>query len=198
MYPILKTAGAFVLIVLGVWAHDEYDESRRIQRLNSMLNETQLIQVMNHVLACLQRYKLEKSSYPDNLAATASVRGCSSLDANPGKVVGYTLSYGPIGPAPGKAESFQLEAHSEGGWFQHADPYIADSSGIIYGHTQFAVRAMGGSEGAMVPRFGAAWRDLHPRSRILTPMGSFGIFKTGVLIDPVNGKTRMESLCSEW
>jgi hypothetical protein len=150
VYPILKTAGAFVLIVLGVWAHGEYDESRRIQRLNSMLNETQLIQVMNHVLACLQRYKLEKSSYPDNLAATASVRGCSSLDANPGKVVGYTLSYGPIGPAPGKAESFQLEARSEGGWFQHADPYIADSSGIIYGHTQFAVRAMGGSEGAMV------------------------------------------------
>lgn len=150
VYPILKTAGAFVLIVLGVWAYDEYDESRRIQRLNSMLNETQLIQVMNHVLACLQRYKLEKSSYPDTLAATASVRGCSSLDANPGKVAGYTLSYGPIGPAPGKAESFQLEAHSEGGWFQHADPYIADSSGIIYGHTQFAVRAMGGSEGAMV------------------------------------------------
>ena len=44
VYPILKTAGAFVLIVLGVWAHGKYDESRRIQRLNSMLNETQLIQ----------------------------------------------------------------------------------------------------------------------------------------------------------
>jgi len=150
VYPILKTAGAFVLIVLGVWAHGEYDESRRMRRFNSMVNETQLIQVMNHVLTCLQRYKLEKFSYPDNLPATTSVRGCSSLDANPRRVAGYTLSYGPFGPAPGKAESFQLEARSEGGWFHHASPYVADSSGIIYGHTQFAVRAMGGSEGAMV------------------------------------------------
>jgi hypothetical protein len=151
LYPILKTAGAFILIVLGVWAHDKYDENRRVRRFDSMLNETQLIQVMNNVLACLQRYKLEKSSYPDSLAATAGVRGCSSLDANPGKVGGYALSYKPVrGLAAGKAQTFQLEAHSEGGWFNHADPYIADSSGIIYGRTQFAVRAMGGSEGAMV------------------------------------------------
>ena len=150
-YPILKTAGAFILIVLGVSAHDAYDESRRMQRFNSMLNETQLIQVMNNVLACLQRYKLEKSSYPDSLAATAGVLGCSSLDANPGGVGGYTLSYRPIHvQAPGKAESFQLEARSEGGWFQHAEPYIADSSGIIYRRTQFAVRPMVGSEGAML------------------------------------------------
>ena len=151
LYPILRTAGAFILIVLGVWAHDKYDENRRTQRFDSMLNETQLIQVMNNVLACLQRYKLEKSSYPDSLAATAGTQGCSSLDANPGEVGGYTLSYRPIhGQAPGKTESFQLEARSEGGWFQHAEPYIADSLGIIYRRTQFGVRPMVGSEGAMM------------------------------------------------
>jgi hypothetical protein len=151
LYPILKTAGAFILIVLGVWAHDKYDENRRMQRFDSMLNETQLIQVMNNVLACLQRYKLEKSSYPDSLTATAGVRGCSSLDANPGEVGGYTLSYRPIHvQALGKTESFQLEARSEGGWFEHAEPYIADSLGIIYRRTQFGMRPMVGSEGGMM------------------------------------------------
>ena len=104
--------------------------------------------------------------------------------------MGYTLSYGPIGPARGKAESFQLEARSEGGCVQHADPYIADSSGIIYGRTPVgSCEPWAARRGRWCfPRFGAAWRDLSLRSRILTPMGSFGIFKTGVLIDPVDGK----------
>ena len=164
-----------------------------------MLNETQLIQVMNHVLACLQRYKLEKSSYPDNLAATASVPGCSSLDANPGKVVGYTLSYGPmVWPVGRRNHPSWRRAQREGGsnMLTRILPIPRES---FTGTPSSQCEPWAARRGRWCfPRFGAAWRDLHPRSRILTPIGSFGIFKTGVLIDPVNGKTRVESLCSEW
>lgn len=47
------------------------------------------------------------------------------------------------------------------------------------------------------PRFGAAWKDQHPRSKGVTPMESSKIFKTDAPIGRVNGRIKMESLCSE-
>lgn len=139
-YPALKTIGAVILIVLGVWAHGKYDEYRMESQVNSQLDEQQVIEQMNIVLACLEEYKNSSAGYPERLAETSGMKGCSRLAANPREIPGYRFRYEPAEDAGnGKAASFRLEVRPPQTWFQRAYPYVADPTGIIYRRTKFGV-----------------------------------------------------------